>query len=221
MPRGPLRFCFDFVSPYAYLAWTQIHALAGRHGVAVLPVPVVFGALLDARGQKGPAEIPTQRAYLFKDCIRLAHGFGVPFAPPPAHPYNPLLALRAASLPMPEPVRRALIDGLFAAAWGGGRGVTDPAEVAAVATAAGLPGEDAVRDAGSPAVKDLLRRHTDEALAEGVFGVPTMLVEGELFWGVDALPHLDAFLDGRDPVTPELVARWAELPASAIRRGAR
>ncbi len=84
----------------------------------------------------------------------------------------------------------------------------------------GLDGEQVVRDAGSPAVKDLVRRHTEEALAAGAFGVPTMLAGGELFWGVDALPHLDQFLAGRDPVTAEAVARWAALPASAVRRGA-
>lgn len=219
MSRAPIRFHFDFVSPYAYLAWTQIHALAGRHGVDVVPVPVVFGALLDANGQKGPAEIKAKRAYLFKDCVRLAHSFGVPFAPPASHPFNPLLALRASSLPMPEPQRRALIDHLFAAAWGGGSGVTAPADVAAAATAAGLDGEAVLRDAATPAIKDLLRSHTSEAVAAGVFGVPTVIAGGELFWGVDSLPHLERFLEGRDPVTPELVARWADLPASAVRRG--
>ena len=78
-----------------------------------------------------------------------------------------------------------------------------------------------MRDAGSPEVEDLVRSHTSEAIAAGVFGVPTVLAGGELFWGVDSLPHLDRFLSGRDPVTPELVARWADLPASATRRGAR
>jgi 2-hydroxychromene-2-carboxylate isomerase len=221
MPPGTLRFYFDYVSPYAYLAWTQIHALADRHGMEVAPVPVVFGALLDANGQKGPAEIPAKRAYLFKDCVRLAHALGVPFAPPPSHPFNPLLALRASSLAQVAPVRRALVDRLFAAAWGGGSGITEAADVAAAATAVGLDGAEIVREAGSPAVKDLVRSHTSEAIAAGAFGVPTVIAGGELFWGVDALPHLDLFLGGRDPVTPELVARWADLPASATRRGAR
>jgi 2-hydroxychromene-2-carboxylate isomerase len=221
MPASPVRFYFDYVSPYAYLAWTQIHALAARfRGVDVAPVPVLFAALLDAGGQKGPAEIPAKRAYLFKNCVRLADGFGVPFAPPPSHPFNPLPALRASSLSMPEPQRRALIDRLFAAAWGGGGGITEPADVAAAATAVGLDGERVVEAAGSAEIKDLVRRRTADAVAEGVFGVPTMSADGELFWGVDALPHLERFLEGRDPVTPELVARWAALPASAVRRAA-
>jgi 2-hydroxychromene-2-carboxylate isomerase len=216
---APIRFCFDYVSPYAYLAWTQIHALAERRGRRVVPVPIVFGAVLDARGQRGPAEIPAKRAYLFKDCLRLAHAFGVPFAPPPAHPFNPLLALRASSLPLPDPARRALVDRLFAAAWGGGGGVEGPAEVAAAA-GAGLDGEQVVREAGSPEGKARLRRQTEEALAAGAFGVPTMLVGDELFWGVDSLPHLERFLEGRDPVEAGMVARWADLPATATRRGA-
>jgi 2-hydroxychromene-2-carboxylate isomerase len=216
-----LRFCFDYVSPYAYLAWTQIHALAERQGCRVEPVPVVFGALLDARGQKGPAEIPAKRAYIVKDCMRLAHAFGVPLALPPSHPFNPLLALRASSLPMPEDTRRALIDRLYAEAWGGGgRGVTDPAVVAETATSVGLDGAAVVRDASLQATKDLLRRHTDEALAAGAFGVPTILAGDELFWGVDSLPHLERFLGGGDPVTVEFVERWARLPSSAARRGA-
>jgi 2-hydroxychromene-2-carboxylate isomerase len=217
----PIRFCFDYISPYAYLAWTQIHALAARHRRPVVAVPIVFGAVLDACGQKGPAEIPAKRAYLFRDCLRLAHAFGVPIAPPPSHPFNPLLALRASSLPMPEPTRRALVDRLFAEAWGGGRGVTDPAVVAEAARGAGLDGDQVVRDASLPETKDRLRRQTDEALAAGAFGVPTVLADGDLFWGVDSLPHLERFLDGRDPVTPALIAQWRDLPATAARRAVR
>ena len=215
-----LRFCFDYVSPYAYLAWTRSHALAERHGCRVVPVPVVFGALLDARGQKGPAEIPAKRAYLIKDCMRLAHAFGVPFGPPPSHPFNSLLALRASSLPMPEDARRALIDRLYAEVWGGTRGVTDSAVVAEAATAAGLDGRRGRAQRGAAEHQGLLRRQTDDALAAGAFGVPTVLVGRRAFWGVDALPHLERYLEGEDPVDPELLARWAALPASAVRRGA-
>jgi 2-hydroxychromene-2-carboxylate isomerase len=216
-----IRFCFDYISPYAYLAWTQIHALAERHACRVVPVPIVFGAVLDACGQKGPAEIPAKRVYFFKDSARVAHALGVPLAPPPSHPFNPLLALRASSLPMPEAARRALIDRLFAEAWAGGRGVTDPAVIAEAAAAAGLDGEKIVADASQPEAKARLRAQTDEALAAGAFGVPTVLAGSELFWGVDSLPHLERFLEGRDPVVAEDLARWIDLPATAVRRGAR
>ena len=214
---GPIRFYFDYLSPYSYLTWTQIHALAERHGREVEPTPVLFAALLNACGQKGPAEIPSKRLYIFKDTLRSAHRLGVPLAVPPAHPFNPLLALRVSSLPMPAKARRALIDGLYAATWGGGPGVTEPAVVAAIASAAGLDGEQAVRDAAAPEAKDRVRAQTEEALAVGAFGVPSMVAAGELFWGLDSLPHLERFLAGDDPIDPAALARWASLPAAASR----
>lgn len=220
MSAPAVRFLFDFISPYAYLAWTQIHAAAARGGATVEPVPVLFAALLDANGQKGPAEIPSKRLYLFKDTLRRARRLGVPFVSPPSHPFNPLLSLRAASLPLPEDARRRLIDALFAAAWGGGRGVEGPAEVAAAASAAGLDGEAVVREASTPASKARLRQQTEAALAAGAFGVPTMLAGDELFWGFDALDLVEARLRGEDPVlgADAEVARWAQTPATATRK---
>ena len=180
-------------------------------------MPVLFAALLDANGQKGPAEIPAKRAYLFKDCVRLAHGFGVPFAPPPAHPFKPLLALRVTSLPMPAEARRALCNRLFAATWGGGRGVRGRRRSPRPRAPRGSTATRWWSARPSPRPRTGCAGRPSEALAAGAFGVPTMLANGELFWGVDALPHLEAFLDGRDPVTPGIVARWAELPAAAQR----
>ena len=98
--HAPLLFYFDFISPYAFLAWTQIRGIAARCEREVEPVPVLFAGLLNAHDQKGPAEIPAKRRYLFKDIARKAHRLGVAsVAPPPAHPFNPLLPLRIASLP--------------------------------------------------------------------------------------------------------------------------
>ena len=102
-----VRFYFDFVSPYAYIGWTQIHRVVEARGQRVEAGPVLFAGLLNAHGQKGPAEIPAKRASLFKDGSRKAHAFGLPaLQPPPAHPFNPLLALRLCVLPMAEGARR-------------------------------------------------------------------------------------------------------------------
>src|SRR5262245_1091901 len=136
-----VRFLFDFISPYAYLGWTQIHAVAERHGAAVEPVPVLFAAMLNANGSKGPAEIPPKRLYLFKGLPPRSRRLGIPLSPPPSHPFNPLPALRAASVEISADQRRPLIDALFRATWGGGGGVEGKAEVAAAATSAGLDGE--------------------------------------------------------------------------------
>jgi 2-hydroxychromene-2-carboxylate isomerase/RimJ/RimL family protein N-acetyltransferase len=221
MSAAPIRVYFDFISPYAYLAWTQIHALAARHGRAVEPVPVLFAAMLDAWGHKGPAEIPPKRAYIFKDALRRARRAGVPLSPPPTHPFNPLLALRVASLPMDAATQRALITGLFRATWGGGDGVTDPAAVASIADAAGLDGAAAVRAAGDAEAKERVRAQTTAAIAEGAFGVPTLVVDGELFWGFDAFDHIDARLRGDDPIDDAALLRWRDLEASSGRRAVR
>lgn len=217
MPAPVVRFLFDFISPYAYLAWTQIHAVVERRGAAIEPVPVLFAALLNAHGQKGPAEIPPKREYMFKDVLRSAYRLGIPLVPPPTHPFNPLLALRAASLDLPAPARRALIDRLFQATWGGGRGVDSAEAVAAAATAAGLDGAAIVAEATAEATKVRLRQRTEEAIAAGVFGVPTMITGQELFWGFDALEHLDGYLRGDDPLDPVLLQRWSSILASARR----
>jgi 2-hydroxychromene-2-carboxylate isomerase len=206
----PLDFYFDFISPYAYLGWTQIHEIANRHGREVRAIPVLFAAMLKHSGTLGPAEIPLKRIYIFKDTIRTARHVGVPFTAPPSHPFNPLLALRVATV---EPSRE-VIDALYRAIWAGGGGVETEE---AVASALGARGAELLAAANEPATKQKLRDATDAAIAAGVFGVPTMIADGELFWGVDSFPHLERFLAGRDPITPEDAAAFARLVPSANR----
>lgn len=213
----PIRFYFDVISPYAYLAFRALPAIAARHGRAIELEPILFAALLDHHGQKGPAEIPAKRAYLMKDVVRKAHALSVsPVAPPPSHPFSPLLALRAI-LAVEGEARRKAAEALFSAVWGGGPGVETPAVVEARLTEAGLDGAAIVERTKDAGLKARLRDGTARAIEAGVFGVPTMLVDGELFFGVDSLPFLEQFLEGRDPVSAEDVARWATLPASASR----
>jgi 2-hydroxychromene-2-carboxylate isomerase len=215
-----IRFYFDYVSPYSYLAWVKLHEIAARHSQPIEPVPILFAAILEARGARGPAEEPSRRAYLIKDILRRAHDLGVAIALPPAHPFNPLLPLRLTTLPMPDATRHALVDRLFAATWAGGGGITDRQAVGAIARDVGLP-DTALADAETPDSKARLRARTDEAIAAGAFGVPTMIANGELFFGSDSLPHLDRYLAGTDPVSPEIVERWLTLPAASQRRGNR
>jgi 2-hydroxychromene-2-carboxylate isomerase len=215
-----VRFYFDFISPYAFIAWTQVHALAERNGRSVEPVPVLFAALLDAHGQRGPAEIPAKRTYTFRDAYRKAHRLGLPpLVPPPSHPFNPLLALRVASLPLEPAAKRRLIDALYTSTWVDGIGVEDPRAVSAAAARAGLDGDALVRAAAEPEAKARLRAATEEAVRRGVFGVPTVLVDDEIFWGTDGLELVEPFLRGEDPLPKDLAS--AERPATAARRSER
>lgn len=196
-----IHFYFDFVSPYAFIAWTQIHAIAARHARTLEVVPVLFAGLLEHHGQKGPAEIPAKRVYTYKDAWRKAARAGVhDFRMPPAHPFNPLAALRVACLPLDAVEKKRAIDALYRAAWREGTAIDTPDAVASVLARAGLDGERLARAAQEKDNKDRLRKNTEDAVARGVFGVPTAIADGEVFWGSESLELLEAFLRGEDPV---------------------
>ena len=214
-----IRFLFDYISSNAYLAWTQLPKLAARYGGVVEPVPVLFAGLLEAHGQLGPAEVRPKARWMSRNNLRKAALLGLPLEPPAHHPFNPLLALRLSSLPLQEEERRALIDALFQAVWVRGVHVSDPLAVAELATAAGLRGTELVARAQEPDAKARLRAQTDDAIAAGVFGVPTMLVGSELFWGYDDLPYLELHLAGKDPLDAREAAKWmGPFSPSAMRR---
>ncbi|MDB4993309.1 MAG: 2-hydroxychromene-2-carboxylate isomerase [Myxococcaceae bacterium] len=218
-----LRFYFDFISPYAYLAWKKIPALAERNGCTLSPVPVLFAGLLNEHGQKGPAEIAPKRIYTFKHAVRLAYAAKLPLVPPPSHPFNPLLALRVSSLDLDPADRVRIIGAFFDATWGGHGGIAEKERVVATLDALGLDGPALVALAETQPIKDRVRAQTDAAIAAGVFGVPTTIVDDEPFWGYDALAHVEDYLNGKDPFQalkddPEVLRRWIALPASAERR---
>jgi 2-hydroxychromene-2-carboxylate isomerase len=206
---APVRFYFDYVSPNAYLAWLELPRLAARHGRRVEPVPTLFAGLLGAHGQLGPAEIPAKAVWMSRNNLRKAALLGAALNAPVHHPFNPLLALRASCLAGSEQANAAAISALFRAVWVEREHVSEPAVVARVLDAAGLRGAELVARAEGPAAKQRLRDDTDAAIARGVFGVPTMIVGDELFWGYDDFSFLDRHLAGEDPLTADAVARWA------------
>jgi 2-hydroxychromene-2-carboxylate isomerase len=195
-----IQFYFDYESPNAYLAWTQLPRLAERHGFEVEPTPILYAALLDANGQLGPGEQPTKGRWMARNLARKAALLGVRLSRPAFLPFNPLLALRLSILPLETKMRRALIDALFAAVWVRGLHVSEVAVVERVVDEIGLAGADLVARAQSIEIKSQLRAQTDEAIARGVFGVPSMIVGDELFWGYDDFPYLERVLSGNDPL---------------------
>lgn len=203
-----LEFFFDFISPYAYLASQRIEELASRHRLEVEWRPVLLAAMLHHNQQRGPAEIPDKRRYTFKHLSRLSHDLGIPLAMPPAHPFNPLLPLRILAL-RPE---AGLVHHLFRACWKDGRAI-DSAEALK-----DLMDADTLRQATKKEAKERLKALTQEAIERGIFGVPTMAIGEELFWGLDSFAHLERYLEGKDPVDSKLAERWESLPASATRQ---
>ncbi|HSQ01283.1 MAG TPA: 2-hydroxychromene-2-carboxylate isomerase [Candidatus Dormibacteraeota bacterium] len=214
-----IRFFFDYISTNAYIAWHALPEMAARHGAVIEPVPVLFAGLLESTGLLGPAEVPIKARWMWRNNLRKAARLGLPLNPPRFHPFNPLLALRISSLPMRDEERARLIGGLFAAVWVHGQHVSEPDVVARVANEAGLDGSRLVADAQEPEAKARLRRQTDDAIAAGVFGVPSMGVGDEVFWGYDDFPYLDTFLAGDDPLPSLDAPQFNTAPvASAMRK---
>ena len=214
-----MRFWFDFISPYAYLAWKQAPAFCEARGLEFDPQPVLFAALLNHWGQLGPAEVPPKRVYTYKHCVRRASRAGIPFTYPPAHPFNPLLALRCAFLPLEPQRKHLLIDALFDATWGGKGGIDEPGRVAAVLERAGFDADSLIAQSADADHKIAFREHNEAAVGAGVFGVPTFDLEGEMFWGSDVFEDLAERLEGRDPVASLDLEALLSLPVGAHRRG--
>lgn len=220
MSGQTIRFYFDYISPNAYLAWTQLPAIAERNGCVIEPIPVLFAGLLEANRQLGPAEVPAKMRWMWTNVMRKAAVIGVPLNVPAFHPFNPLRALRVSSLGMDAKQRLALVDALFAAVWVHGLHIAEPSVVRKVATDTGIDGAALVTRADQPECKAQLRSQTDRAIADGVFGVPTMVVGDQLFWGYDDLAFLQRFLDGTDPIDRMGGDRSVLPRSSAVRRRA-
>jgi 2-hydroxychromene-2-carboxylate isomerase len=213
-----IRFYFDYISHNAWIAWTQLHSLAARYQCSVTPVPVLFAGLLQAHGQLGPAEVPPKVRWMLRNTLRKAAMLGIPLNPPASHPFNPLLALRVSSLDMASPTRLQLVDALFRAVWVEALDVSQPSVVGRVAEASGLAGRDVIAEAADTASKARLHEQTETAIRHGVFGVPTMKIGDELFWGYDDFPYLELHLAGRDPLPPGFAEAWGKVRPSAQRR---
>lgn len=193
-------FYFDYLSPYAYLASLAAPDICARNGAHLRFRPVLFAGLLDHWGQRGPAEILPKGMFAFLSCLRYARLRGIPLRMPRYHPFKPLTALRATLAAGSDDDRPKAVRALFELGWVRGGDLGDASEIEAALTAAGLDGAALVAEASKDSVKGLLREETDRAIAEGVFGIPTMFVDGQLFWGLDQLEYVELVLQGRDPI---------------------
>lgn len=190
----PITFYLDFISPYAYLAFQELPQALQGLSYSVTYQPVFLGALLRHHGLLGPAEVPAKRDWTYRHVMWLASRSGIPLQMPAEHPFNPLSLLRLAvatderGLP-----NRYVCETLFNHVWTNGLDAADKTRLNALVEA--LDPDRALTD---DSVKQQLHHHTEAAIAAGAFGVPSYVVDGKLFWGLDALPMLRAYLEA-DP----------------------
>ncbi len=200
---------FDFISPFAYIGLQRLKELPPDLRIEYRPV--LFAGLLKHWGQKGPAELPTKRRYTYRVSHWTATRLGLPFRYPAAHPFNPLHHLRLAIAcgSKPEAVRK-----IFGAIWTTGCDATDPVRFAGLAKNLGVRQEDLEKTE----FKNKLKTNTEEAVQRGVFGVPTIEVDGELFWGADSIGFLKAFIENPSILRNEEMRRLDGLPIAAARK---
>jgi len=204
-----LVWYFDFVSPFSYLQFAAYPELYQRSDTELKPT--LLAGLLNHFGQKGPAEIEPKRLHTFRYTQWEATKRGVTLRYPPAHPFNPLNALRLAiAFGGTYDTVRAIFDFI----WVEGRSPTD--EWQALCDVVGVPGADVL--AGSEGVKTQLRENGEEAIRFGVFGVPTFVVDGHLFWGLDATGLLFDYLNDPQLFATDEMKRLESLPVAAARK---
>ena len=204
---------FDFISPFSYLQSERLHTLPANLSVRLRPV--LFAALLSAHGHKGPAEIAAKRTFTYRFVVWQAKSLGIPLKFPPEHPFNPLPLLRLA---VACEGSRDAVQRIFRFVWRDGRLPDLPIEWAELTHDLGV--DDALSRIADPEVKDALRRNTDEAIARGVFGVPTLAIGNELFWGVDATAMARDYVAAGCRYTDPEYERVATLPTGAVRKEA-
>ena len=187
-----LELFFDLASPYSYLAATQMPELARRTGATVVWRPMVLGAVFKACGNDMPAKVANKGRWMGQDLQRWATHYGVPWHFSSHFPLNTVKAMRLVLVD--DAKAEAVALAAFRSLWADDRNITEEAELRRIAAAAGLDPDAALAAIEDARIKDRLRANTDEAIARGAFGAPTMFVDDQLFWGNDRLQFVEAAL---------------------------
>jgi 2-hydroxychromene-2-carboxylate isomerase len=212
MMSEQIEWYFDFISPFSYLQWRRLR----RHNPALVArlvaKPVLLAGLLNHWGQLGPAELPGKRKHTYRMVLWQARKAAVPLVFPPSHPFNPLPSLR---LCLAAPDRVAAIDAIFRHIWEHGRAGDSAEALAEVASSLGIA--DVAAAIADPAVKQQLADNGASAIAMEIFGVPTLVIDGQPFWGNDATEMALDYLANRALFDDEQMRRVDSIPAAVQR----
>lgn len=209
-----ITFHFDVISPYAYLAFEQLPQTLMGISHSVTYKPLLFGAVLQHFGQLGPAEIAPKRTWTYRQIQWLARQHATELQMPASHPFNPLGLLRLGiACGQGGTCNRYIAQTLLRHVWQGGQEAGDAQRLQSLTEQL-----QPARASDDASVKAELKANTESAIAQGIFGVPTFEVDGQLFWGLDALPMLRAYLMGDDWFASLAWQRAGELPTGVVRK---
>lgn len=196
--KKELQFYFDFMSPYSYFAWLRLKDFKEKNKLEIKLKPVVLANLLNYWEIKGPGEVIPKRNFMLKTCLRYAAKNNISFTTPKTHPFNPLYVLRLATQECSAELQWKVVDCLWRAGWQERIDMASPEEIEESLAKEGLPAKELLEKTFERDVKNALKQNTKEAIDNAAFGVPTFVVDGELFWGNDSYEDLQAFLDDKD-----------------------
>jgi 2-hydroxychromene-2-carboxylate isomerase len=198
-----LTFYFDFISPFSYFAWAQLEKFKSEKSLIIHYKPVALGPILNHWQIKGPGEITPKREFLLKQCLRYSAQNQIPFTTPKTHPFNSLYALRLCLKHVSGHHQGKVIETLWKAGWQQRIDMAEPDELLQALRDTGLPAEELYERSFTREAKVELKQNIQEAIAAGVFGVPSFVAQNELFWGNDSFGDLMRFLEGHDPLDRE------------------
>ncbi len=195
-----IEFLYDFGSPNAYLVEQVLPGIAARHGAAIRRVPVLLGGIFKATGNRSPmfgfADVRGKIGYLRTEMNRFIRRHGIAFLWNPHFPVLTVPLMRGAIYAQGKDWEPRYREAMYRHCWVEGSNMTEAGVIAEVLAAEGLPADEIIGATKDPAVKAALFETTDAAVARGVFGVPTMFLAGEMFFGKDSLGDLEHALAG-------------------------
>ena len=197
--NSKIAFYFDFLSPYSYVAWTWVREQKYEFEF----IPVSIPSIVAHYETKGPAQIKPKRNYLFKDLLRFTEIHNIPFTTPKNLPFNALYALRLALPSVSLLEQKKLIDTIFRAGWESGLDIGDDTVLKEILAANKFVVEDLFARMEAKEARVELKKNIERAISNDVFGVPTFIADGELFWGNDSIAYLKMFLKNEDPLNKE------------------
>lgn len=196
--KKKIQFYFDFLSPYSYVAWTWVRGQLDQYDFEFIPVSIP--SIVAHYETKGPAQIKPKRNYLFKDLLRYTQLNNIPFTTPASLPFNSLYALRLALKNVSKEHQVQVIDAIYRAGWEHGLDIGSDEVLKSILSQKNLPVDELFARMEEKSARIELKKNIEEALGKDLFGVPSFLVDEELFWGNDSIKYLQMYLEGSDPL---------------------
>jgi len=196
-----IEFFFDYLSPQSYVIWPQIKDLSLRYNAYLEINPISMLGLCEHWDEPGPFQIPKEKNFIYKDCLRACTFLGIPFLPPRIHPFNSYFLLRASLYEISGEKQQKIIDFIWDEIWGKGINIRNVEEFEQKLNHSALEIDNVIEKCEKDYVKKILLDKTDLAIEKGIYRLPSVIIGEELFYGHEQIPMIELYLRGEDPIS--------------------